>query len=72
MTELRNIEAERVRHNLTQKQLATELGVTTKTLYSWIKRDTPIPSTKIIEMCRMWDVASDYLLSITDSTDPAA
>jgi transcriptional regulator with XRE-family HTH domain len=61
---LRNLEAERIRHGLTQNQLAEKLGVTPRTIYSWIRQETPIPSNSIIAMCNLWNVSSDYLLSI--------
>jgi transcriptional regulator with XRE-family HTH domain len=66
MTELRNIEAERVRHGLSREDLARGLGVTTRTYFSWINRATEIPSGKLLEMSKLWGVSVDYLLAVPD------
>lgn len=57
-----NIEAERARNNLSKEELASILGVTTKTYYNWINVETPIPSTALLKMSSMFDVSIDYLL----------
>ncbi len=60
---LRNIEAERVRHGLSKEALAEQLGVTSKTYLSWIRGITEIPSTKLLEFSRRWNVTIEYLLT---------
>lgn len=58
-----NIEAERARHGLSKSQLSNLLGVTLKTYQNWITEKTDIPSSKIIQMAKLWSVTTDYLLS---------
>jgi len=62
---LRNIEAERARYGLTISELAKQLNITDKTYWSWVREVTPIPSTKLSEMCKLWGCSSDYLLEIS-------
>jgi transcriptional regulator with XRE-family HTH domain len=59
---LRNIEAERARNGLNKQDLAKVLDVTTKTYWSWINGITEIPSSKLLQMSKMWNVTIDYLL----------
>lgn len=59
---LKNIEAERGRHNQTKSALASILGISTTTYLSWIRDKTEIPSNKLIKMKTMWNVTADYLL----------
>lgn len=66
---LRNIEAERVRNGYTKEGLAKELGVTSKTYLSWLRGETEIPSGKLLQMKKMWDVSADYLLEIEKTTN---
>jgi DNA-binding Xre family transcriptional regulator len=63
---LSNIEAERARNNQSLLDLAKSLGVTERTLFSWIHMITPIPSTKLLKMCKLWNCSSDYLLAISN------
>ena len=67
---LKNIEAERVRHGLTKEALAEILGITSKTYLSWLRGVTEIPSGKIRQMKKMWNVSADYLLEISEAADP--
>lgn len=60
-----NIYAECARENISQEQLAARLGVNVKTLYNWHTGTTPIPSTAVLAMARMWNVTADYILSRT-------
>lgn len=57
-----NIEAERARLNMTREIFAKQLGVTSKTLRSWVNGEAPIPSNKLIQMCNMFNCSTDYLL----------
>ena len=58
----RNIEAERMRLGLKRDELAKMLKVSPPTLRSWINKESPIPSTKLQEMSKVFDCAIDYLL----------
>lgn len=59
-----NIDAERGRNNLSKAALARKLGVSYSTFKSWMSGKTDIPSSKIIEMTRLFGVTADYLLGI--------
>lgn len=60
-----NIDAECARTNLTRAQLASLLGVTRKTIYSWQNGKSQIPASAIITMSELWNVSADYLLGLT-------
>ena len=47
---MNNIASERVKHNLTQEGLAERLGVVSRTIRSWEKDETSVPSSKAYEM----------------------
>lgn len=59
---LMNIEAERVRHRYTKKELAKKLNVSTKTYYNWVSGKSEVPADKIRFLKKMWGVSADYLL----------
>ena len=65
-----NIEAERVRKQLTKEKLASELGVSVKTYYNWINEDVDIPSKKLSSMSRMFGTTMDYLLEGASDKKP--
>lgn len=58
----KNINAEMARRNMTNKQLADNLGVSEKTISNWKAGRTDIPSSKLINMTRMFGCTADYLL----------
>ncbi len=57
---------ERVKHNLTQDGLAERLGVVSRTIRSWEKDETSVPSSKACEMAQMFGCSVDYLFGLTD------
>lgn len=59
-----NINAEMARNSMTNRMLAEKLGVSEKTINNWKAGKTDIPSTKLIEMSRMFGVTTDYLLGV--------
>ena len=61
-----NIEAERVRKQMTKEELAKEIGVTTKTYYNWINESVDIPSSKLHSMANLFNVSMEYLLGLAD------
>ena len=61
-----NIEAERVRLNLTQEELCSSLNITAKTYRSWISKKHSIPCSKLVEMSKLFKCSTDYLLGITN------
>lgn len=56
-----NINAERARHNMTVEELASQIGVSRRTYYTWQKNGN-IPSSKLIAMAELFDCSIDYLL----------
>ena len=56
-----NIDAERARRGLSNEAFAVSLGVTRKTLYTWLNKGN-IPLTYLIQMADMFNCSIDYLL----------
>ncbi len=63
---LRNLEAERVRHQMTKAGLANLIGVSAKTYASYVAEKTPIPSPVLLQLARLFNCRLDYLLDATD------
>lgn len=64
-----NIEAERVRNNLTRSEISKKLGISSKTYWNYINNHTPIPSDVLVSMANLFHRTTDYLLELTtDST----
>lgn len=57
-----SINAEMARNGLSNRLLADKLGVSEKTISNWKCGRTDIPSTKLVEMSRLFGVTTDYLL----------
>lgn len=57
-----NVEAERVRNQLTKEELANTLGVSLKTYYNWINEERDVPSKKLKQMALLFGTSMDYLL----------
>lgn len=60
-----NIEAERARRGLTKSELAKCLNVSDATLKNWMYGKTEIPSSKIVELAKLFGTSTDYLLGLT-------
>lgn len=58
-----NIEAERVRMQLSKEDFSQKLGVSLKTYYNWISESTDIPSTKLLEMAKLFGTTMEYLMA---------
>lgn len=56
-----NINAERVRHNMTVEALAKEIGISVRTYYAWQEKGD-IPASKLIAMAKLFNCSVDYLL----------
>lgn len=56
-----NIEAERARSGMSKEGLASELGVSRKTLHNWVSSGN-IPLTALTRMADMFNCTVDYLL----------
>ena len=60
-----NIAAERAKRKMSVDALATELGVTRKTIYNWENRGN-IPRKKLEEMAVLFSCTTDYLLEVAE------
>jgi len=63
-----NIEAERVRNQLTQKELSAKLGVSVNSYLNYIKEVNAIPSDVLIRMATLFHCSIDYLLGFNAQT----
>ena len=60
------IKTERLNKNLTQKELATFLGITQDSISLW-EQGKRIPDTNyIIALSKLFDISTDYLLGLED------
>ncbi|MEY8360012.1 helix-turn-helix transcriptional regulator [Anaerotruncus colihominis] len=59
-----NIDAERARRGWSLSQFAQELDVSYSTIKNWMQGRTEIPSSKIIEMSKIFSCSTDYLLGL--------
>lgn len=57
-----NIEAERVRKQMTRETMASQFGVSVKTYYNWVNEEVDIPSKKLLLMANFFGVSMEYLL----------
>lgn len=58
-----NIEAERVRRQMSKEEFASALGVNVRTVRNWQNGLTEIPLCKIRIMRELFGVSADYLIS---------
>ena len=61
-----NIEAERARALLTKDALSKKLGISQTTYNKYVKGDSAIPSSVLIQLSQMFSVSTDYLLGLAD------
>ncbi len=60
------IKTERLNKNLTQKELAEQLGVTQDSISLW-EKGKRIPDTQyILSMCKIFEISADYFLGLDD------
>lgn len=57
-----NVEAERVRNQLTKEDLSEKLNVSLKTYYNWINEERDVPSKKLKQMAIIFGTSMDYLM----------
>lgn len=58
-----NIESERIQIGITKSKLASEIGITSRTYYSYIHGEQAIPSPVLIKLSKRFNCSVDYLLS---------
>lgn len=61
-----NIKSERARLDMTQEDLAAEIGVDAGTIRRWEKGDTDVPSSKAAMMSKLFKCSIDYLFGLAD------
>jgi transcriptional regulator with XRE-family HTH domain len=61
---IKNLRAE---HNMTQPDLARELGVTVRTVAYYENNERQPKKTLIVELCKLFNVSIDYLLTEDES-----
>ena len=57
-----NIEAERIRKQMSKEEFAAALGVNSRTIRNWQNGTTEIPLRKIKIMRDLFGVTADYLI----------
>lgn len=57
-----NIEAERVRKQMTKEETASRFGVSLKTYYNWVNETVDIPSSKLKKMADFFGTEMEYLM----------
>ena len=65
-----NVEAERVRMQLTKAEAAARLCVSAKTYGEYIREKRPIPSYVLVRMSRLFGCSTDYLLPESHVLEP--
>lgn len=58
-----NIEAERVRRQMSQTDIAAMLAISQKTYSSYVRGITPIPSDILLQLASLFGCDIDYLLT---------
>lgn len=66
----KNLASERVRLGLSQKQLASQLGITTSKLHMYETLTTPMSAEFAYEAAAFFGCSIDYLLDRTDERLP--
>lgn len=61
-----NIEAERARKQMTQKEISNYLGIERKSYYNWLTKGN-IPTTVLLKLSTLFDCSIDYLLGRTQN-----
>lgn len=59
-----NIEAERVRHNISQEDLSAKIGFERKSYYNWLVNGK-IPGNVLVKLADYFNCSTDYLLGRT-------
>jgi len=66
---LLNLEAERVRRNMSRHDVAGLLGISYKTYVKYINEESSIPSKLLVKLSDAFDCTVDYLLSLSERKD---
>lgn len=58
---------ERDRQNITQKEMASRLGIKQQQYSRYEKGINVMPVTYLLKICKILDVSADYILGLTDN-----
>lgn len=58
---------ERERQNITQKEMASRLGIKQQQYSRYEKGINVMPVTYLLKICKILDVSADYILGLTDN-----
>ena len=61
---LPNVEAERVRRQISRDDFAAMLNVSRRTVRNWQNGTTELPLSKLLLLSRAWGLSADYLLGL--------
>lgn len=61
---LPNIEAERIKRQISRDDFAKLLSVSRKTVNNWQNGRTEMPLSKLLLLSKTWGVSLDYLLGL--------
>lgn len=59
-------------HDMKQKALASELGISTSVISNYITGRTEMPIEMLVKMSQLFGVSADYLAGVTDNPTPPA
>ena len=57
-----NIEAERIKRQISKDDFAASLGVKRRTVVNWQNGTTELPLSKLVQLADQWGLTTDYLL----------
>lgn len=63
---LPNIEAERIKRQMSKDELAGLLGVSRRTIQNWQNGSTEVPLSKLVCLSKAWGASVDYLLGLKE------
>ena len=63
---LLNVEAERIKHQMSRKELCDFLGVALRTYQNWLAGKSEMPLSKLMRLAETWGKSIDYLLGLTE------
>lgn len=69
MTVQESLKRTRLAAGMTQKQVATQLGITQQSYRVYEDKSSPSADT-IIKLSKLYGVSADYLLGLTDDPNP--
>lgn len=67
MRSINRIEKMRKRKKLSQTELCKKIGISQKTYYNYIHMNV-LPSNKLIELSKLFECSTDYLLGLSNYT----